>query len=78
MSMKLQTAIKGSVIALVMLMVTGCAAELQNQMDEMNTRVTNLESNVASAQSAADAAGASAAECPYRRRWRRRLRRPGG
>jgi len=62
MSMKLQTAIKGSVIALVMLMVTGCAAELQNQMDEMNTRVTNLESSTASAQSAADAAGASAAE----------------
>ena len=38
--MKFQTAIKASVIALVILMTTGCAAELQNQVDALNAKWT--------------------------------------
>jgi hypothetical protein len=62
MNMKIQTAIKASVVALVILLTTGCAAELQNQTDALNARVDALASDVARAQSAADAAGATASE----------------
>ena len=62
MSMKFQTAIKASVIALVILMTTGCAAELQNQVDALNAKVDSMASDVARAQSAADAANAGSSE----------------
>jgi len=61
MSMKLQTAIKGGIVALAMLTVTGCAG-LQSQIDELNARVDAMESDAAGAKSAADAAGANASE----------------
>jgi hypothetical protein len=62
MSMKFQTAIKASAIALVLLMTTGCAAELQNQVDALNAKVDTMASDVARAKSAADAANAGSSE----------------
>jgi outer membrane murein-binding lipoprotein Lpp len=62
MNKTFQTAIKGSVVALAIMLTTGCAAELQSQVDALNARVDTLSSDVARAQSAADAAGASASE----------------
>jgi len=61
MNMKIQTAIKGSAIALVFLVATGCAAT-QSNVDELSARVDALAADVARAQSAADAAGATASE----------------
>ena len=60
--MKIQTAIKASAVALVILVTTGCSAELQSQVDALNARVDAMSSDVARAQSAADAAGATASE----------------
>ena len=65
MTMKFQTAIKASVIALVLLLTTGCAAELQNQIDALNAKVDSLSSDVARAQSAADAANASSSSLSF-------------
>jgi len=62
MSMKLKTTIKGSVIALVMLMSSGCATELQNQIDALNAKVNQLSTEQASMRSAADAASAAATQ----------------
>ncbi|NND36303.1 MAG: hypothetical protein HKN81_04125 [Gammaproteobacteria bacterium] len=62
MNKKLQTVIKGSAVALAIMLTTGCAAELQSQVDALNARVDTLASDVARAQSAADAAGASSSE----------------
>ena len=62
MSNKLQTAVKGGVVALVMLLATGCAAELQRQVDELNAKVDRISADASRAQSTADAASASASE----------------
>ena len=62
MNKTFQTVIKGSAVALVIMLTTGCAAELQSQVDALNARVDTIASDVARAQSAADAAGASASE----------------
>ncbi len=62
MNTKFQTAVKAGVVALVILITTGCSAELQNQQDALNARVDRLAADVAKAQSSADAAGASASE----------------
>ena len=62
MRTKIQTAIKGGTLALVMLMLTGCAAELQRQVDEMNARIDRVAQDAAAAKSTADAAAASAGE----------------
>ena len=62
MNKKFQTAIKGGAVALVIMLTTGCSAELQSQVDAMNARVDTMASDVARAVSAADAAGASASE----------------
>jgi len=62
MSINFQTAIKGGLVALVIVMATGCATSLQNQVDEINARLDTMSSDIARAQSSADAAGASASE----------------
>jgi outer membrane murein-binding lipoprotein Lpp len=62
MNKKLRIVIKGSAVALAIMLTTGCAAELQSQVDALNARVDTIASDVARAQSAADAAGASASE----------------
>jgi len=62
MNEKFQTAIKAGVVAIVLTLTTGCAAELQKQVDALNARVDSLSSDVAKAQSTADAAGAGASE----------------
>jgi len=51
--MKIQTAIRASVVALVILLTTGCAAELQSQTDAPTASVDALASAVARAQSSA-------------------------
>ena len=58
MNKKVQTAIKGSVIAIAMVLATGCTS-LQNQIDALETKVGQLEQQVASAN--ANSANASAA-----------------
>lgn len=62
MNKKFQTAVKAGVVALVILIATGCAATSQNEVDALNARVDRLSSDVAKAQSSADAAGANASE----------------
>jgi len=61
MSMKIQTAIKATAFALVILITAGCSGA-QSQTDALNARVDALSADVARAQSAADAAGATASE----------------
>ena len=58
MSKTFQTVIKGSAVALVIMLTAGCAA----QSKETKAELEQLTANIARAQSAADAAGASAAE----------------
>jgi hypothetical protein len=58
MSKTLQTMIKGSAVALVVMLTVGCAT----QSKETKTELGQIAADVARAQSAADAAGASAAE----------------
>ena len=58
MSKKLQTVIKGSAVALVIMLTAGCATQSQETKDQLE----KLAADVARAQSAADAAGASASE----------------
>jgi hypothetical protein len=48
MNKKVQTAIKGSVIAIAMVLATGCTS-MQNQIDALETKVGQLEQQVASA-----------------------------
>ncbi len=52
MDSKIQTAIKGCVVALVMVMATGCTG-IQNDVDALKTRVDLLEQEVAAANAAA-------------------------
>jgi hypothetical protein len=52
MDSKIQTAIKGCVVALVMVMATGCTG-MQNDIDALKTRVDLLEQEVAAANAAA-------------------------
>jgi cell division septum initiation protein DivIVA len=58
MNMKVQTAIKVSAIALAMVLATGCTG-MQNQIDALETKVGQLEQQVASAN--ANSANASTA-----------------
>jgi len=58
MNMKVQTAIKVSAIALAMVLATGCTGT-QNQIDALETKVGQLEQQVASAN--ANSANASTA-----------------
>ena len=58
MNNKVQTAIKGSIIALAMVLATGCTG-MQNQIDALETKVGQLEQQVASAN--ANSANASSA-----------------
>jgi len=58
MNTKVQTAIKGSVIAIAMVLATGCTS-MQNQIDALETKVGQLEQQVASAN--ANSANASSA-----------------
>ena len=62
MDKKFQTAVKAGALALVIMVATGCSAELQSQVDAINARVDRLSSDVAKVQSSADAAGANASE----------------
>jgi len=57
MSKTLQTMIKGSAVALIVMLTAGCAAQ-----SATNEQLEQLAADVARAQSAADAAGASATE----------------
>jgi hypothetical protein len=52
MDSKIQTAIKGCVVALVMVMATGCTG-MQSDIDALKTRVDLLEQEVAAANAAA-------------------------
>jgi len=61
MNKKFQTAAKVSAVALAVVISTGCAS-MQRENDALNARVDQLASDLANAQSAADAAGASASE----------------
>jgi len=58
MNKKVQTAIKASVIALAMVLATGCTS-MQNQIDALETKVGQLEQQVATAN--ANSANASSA-----------------
>jgi hypothetical protein len=58
MSKKFQTVIKGSAVALIVILTAGCAT----QSKETTASLEQIAGDVARAQSAADAAGASAAE----------------
>lgn len=58
MNTKVQTAIKGSAIALAMVLATGCTS-MQNQIDALETKVGQLEQQVATAN--ANSANASSA-----------------
>jgi len=58
MNTKVQTAIKVSAIALAMVLATGCTG-LQNQIDALETKVGQLEQQVAAAD--ANSANASTA-----------------
>ena len=58
MNTKVQTAIKVSAIALAMVLATGCTG-MQNQIDALETKVGQLEQQVASAN--ASSANASTA-----------------
>lgn len=58
MNTKVQTAIKGSAIALAMVLATGCTS-MQNQIDALETKVGQLEQQVATAN--ASSANASSA-----------------
>jgi methyl-accepting chemotaxis protein len=60
MTKTFETLTKGSAIALVIMLTAGCAA--QSATEETNARLEQLAADVARAQSAADAAGASASE----------------
>ena len=62
MDKKFETALKTGLLALLILLASGCSAELQSQVDALNARVDRLSSDVAKAQSSADAAGANASE----------------
>ena len=57
--MKLQTALKGSLVAAVMLVASGCAS---TQINELSARVDRVAQDAAAAKSAADAANAAASE----------------
>ena len=57
MSKTFQTVIKGSAVALIVMLTAGCAAQ-----SETTSQLEQLAADVARAQSAADAAGASASE----------------
>lgn len=59
MSTNIQTVIKAGTVALVLLLTTGCSAELQRQIDTLDARIDDIAQ---SRSSAADAASASAAE----------------
>lgn len=67
MNKKLQTAIKASVIACVVILASGCTAS-QSRLDQLEVRIGALEQEVASAgnaaaaQQAAEAAQATADE----------------
>jgi len=52
MDSKIQTAIKGCVVALIMVMATGCTG-MQSDIDALKTRVDLLEQEVAAANAAA-------------------------
>ena len=60
MSKKLQTALKGSVIALAIAVSAGCASS--SKLDELSARVDRVAQDAAAAKSAADAAAAAAGE----------------
>jgi hypothetical protein len=60
MGIKVQTAIKGCLLALVMVVSVGCTTGMQSDLDALNTRVDLLEQEVQSAK-AAKAASANAA-----------------
>jgi methyl-accepting chemotaxis protein len=57
--MKLQTALKGSLVAVVMLVASGCAS---TKINELSARVDRVAQDAAAAKSAADAANAAASE----------------
>ena len=59
MNRKVQTAIKGSVIALALVLATGCTS-IENRLDQLETKVGLLEQEVAAAN--ANAANAAAAQ----------------
>jgi len=58
--MKLQTAVKASAVAIVMMVASGCASTAQ--INEMNARLDRVAQDSAAAKSAADAASAAASE----------------
>ncbi|MDP6615877.1 MAG: Lpp/OprI family alanine-zipper lipoprotein [Gammaproteobacteria bacterium] len=61
MNKKLQTAIKASVIACVVVLASGCTIS-QNRLDQLETKVGLLEQEVAAANSAAAQQAAEAAQ----------------
>jgi hypothetical protein len=62
MNAKFNTAIRAGVAAMVVVLATGCTAELENQQKALTARVDQLAKDVAAAKSAADASGATASE----------------
>ena len=60
MNTKVQTAIKGSVVVIAMLLATGCTS-INNRLDALETKVGMLEQQVASSSSNASSAVNAAA-----------------
>jgi hypothetical protein len=58
MNHKVQTAIKATAVALVMVVATGCT-NVENRIDERETKIGLLEQDVASAKSSAATAAAA-------------------
>ena len=60
--MNTKNAIKVGVVALAMMMATGCTEKLEKDQQALAAKVDQLAKDVASAKSAADAASATASE----------------
>ncbi len=62
MNAKFHTAIRGGVATMLVLLATGCTADLTKQQQALSARVDQLARDVAAAKSAGDAASATASE----------------
>jgi methyl-accepting chemotaxis protein len=62
MNSTIQTVIRGGLAAAVLVVASGCTADLTKAQQALSDRVNTLEKSLASAKSAADAASATASE----------------
>ncbi len=62
MSNTIQTALKVGAVAGLMLLTTGCAADMQSQINDLKERVDRISADASAAKSTADAAGANVSE----------------